>query len=363
MSNKMLYDSIIVGGGPAGLSTALGLGRQSRSCLVISHQRFRNDGIEASHAVLGHDHIHPQEIWARGRKQIERYQNTSYAEAEITTASLQSLPEWSGHQGFKVISQDGQAWQSKTLVLATGVKDLLPALDGYAANWPSNIYQCLFCDGWERRHFEKAILCLDGFGVMEHGVAAMAFGLDKSPNPDGSAKITILANGKLNKSTMDNALQEKLKELIAVGIRIDERKVIKLEDAAPAENGVYVHLKNEQDESIERVFFGFIVHKPKTELNAAHLITQLGLQTEPGMFGDFIKTNGFPQATNVAGVFAAGDSGNALTHVTTAMSSGVGAAGGIIHYLNDIELKDAVSKKDSGTDGILAGELQAGCRA
>lgn len=360
--DRMLFDSIIIGGGPGGLSTALGLGRQTRSCLVISHQIFRNDGIEASHAVLGHDHIHPQKIWARGREQIERYQNTSYAQAEITEVKMQKLPEWKGRQGFKVISKDGQSWQGKTLMLATGVKDLLPDLDGYKKNWPTNIYQCLFCDGWERRQAQKAILCLSSIGAMEIGVATMALGLDKSRNADGSAKVTFLTNGKLDRGAMDSALSKKLDALIALGVRIDERRVIKLEDASAQEAGVFVHLLSEHGKEVEQASFGFIVHKPKTALNASPLIKQLGVETEPGMFGDIIKTNGFGQATNVSGVFAAGDSGNILTHVTTALSSGIGAASGIIHYLDNIDLEDALMERDRNGNDIITGELEAGCR-
>lgn len=358
----MLFDSIIVGGGPAGLSTALGLGRQARSCLVLSHKQFRNDGIEASHAVLGHDHIHPQEIWARGREQIDRYKNTSYAHAKITNVHSQDLPEWGGHRGFEITSEDGQIWEGKTLVLATGVKDLLPDLDRYEANWPRNIYQCLFCDGWERRQFQKAILCFQSLGAMEIGVASMALGLNKSPNIDGSAKVTILANGKIDRTCMDDALLRKLDAMVALGVRIDERKVIKLEDAGPTQEGVYVHLQDQDGDNVERVFFGFIVHKPRTTLNASDLITQLGIETESGMFGDFIKTNGFPQATNVAGVFAAGDCGSALTHVTTALSSGIGAAGGIVHYLDGIDLEDVLTEKNGVQEKEISGELEAGCR-
>lgn len=361
-NTKMLYDSIVIGGGPAGLSTALGLGRQARSCLVISHQKFRNDGIEASHAVLGHDHIHPQKIWARGREQIERYQNTSYAHAEITKVNLQTHPQRIGCKEFAIVSKDGRSWRGRTLVLATGVKDLLPDLDGYEANWPRNIYQCLFCDGWERRHTQKAILCLSSVGPMEVGVASMAFGLDKSRNADGSARVTILANGKLDRNAIDSALSKKLDALVALGVRIDERKVVKLEDAGSVDKGVYVHLQNDGKDSAERVFFGFIVHKPKTALNASPLLKELGVETEAGMFGDIIKTNGFAQATNVAGVFAVGDCGNTLTHVTTALSSGIGAASGIVHYLDNVDLEHALAEMHSDGNDAVEVELEAGCR-
>ncbi|EPS35575.1 hypothetical protein H072_11051 [Dactylellina haptotyla CBS 200.50] len=344
MAAKILYDAIIIGGGPAGLSVALGLGRQTRKCLVISHNVFRNDGIEASHAVLGHDHTHPQEISARARQQIERYGNTSYVDAEIVSARPEEFPQWRNHKGFVVKSKDGQSWSGKTLVLATGVKDILPDLKGYKENWPKNIYQCLFCDGWERRHSQKAVFGDPSAGIFLTAMASMALGLDTEKNRDGSAKVTILTNGpcRADDESLDPAFAKGLKAMLARGVKIDQRKVIALEDADP-EEGVYVHLRDESSGAEERLHFGFIVSKPPTTPNAPQLIQELGIELDKGMFGDNIKAAPPFHSTNVPGVFAVGDCGNALTHVTTALATGVSAAGGIVHYLNGMEDADALA--------------------
>lgn len=329
-----LYDTLILGAGPAGLSTALGLGRQNRSCLVLSNQIFRNDGIHASHAVLGHDHVHPQEILAKARSQIARYNNTEYVQTEIITAEKVSLSGWSDRSGFMLKSKDGQSWTGKTLVLAAGVKDKFPEIEGFAENWPQNIYQCLFCDGWERRDKRKAVLTVNGVGMSDCAMASMSMGMSK----DVEAGTVILNNGPLK---AEEKVMEKLKRMKARGVVVDERKVVKLEDAAP-ELGVCVHF--EVDGKIEKELFGYLFHKPGTQLNAAGLIEQLGVETEPAMFGTIIKTAGIMPSTNVEGVFAAGDSGNALTHVTAAMLSGVGAAGGVVSYLNAADDEDAYQR-------------------
>lgn len=344
----MIYDSIVIGGGPGGLSAALGLARQNRTCLVISHKVFRNDGIEASHAVLGHDHIHPQTIWARAREQLVRYGTVSYAQGQVISAQKIKIPQWNNHEGVFVKTKDGQSWTGKTLVLAAGVRDLLPNLVGYRENWPRNIYQCLFCDGWERRQYQKAILCLSDLSMHEAKMASMALGMDEERKEDGSAKVTVLTNGPWDGTKTDPALEKQIRALVARGVKIDQRKVVKFESAEP-EEGVYVHVQDGTSGAEERVFFGFIVSKPPTTVNIPDLIAELGVETDKGMFGDYIKTAAPFQSTNVTGVFAAGDSGSQMTHVTTAMSSGVMAAGGIVHYLNEIADEDALAERSRDT--------------
>lgn len=315
------FHSLIIGGGPAGLSVALGLSRLNRTSLVISNGTFRNDGIEASHAVLGHDHIHPQEIWARGREQIARYDTATYADAEIV-----SVERLADQKGFIVKSGDGRSWLGRTLVLASGVMDLLPGLPGYKENWPRNIYQCPFCDGWERRNSEKGVLGLSGAGIMEAKMARMITNFDG----EGSSRVTVLSDGHAQ-DTSDEAVVKAYESLKRRGVKVDTRKIVEMLNADP-EEGVDVVFEDGQ-----RTRFGFLMHKPRTTLNAEHLIKRLGLETVPGMFGDVIKAVEPFQGTNVPGVFTAGDAGNNVTHVTLALSTGVGAAAGIVHYLNELE--------------------------
>ncbi|RVD80538.1 uncharacterized protein DFL_008433 [Arthrobotrys flagrans] len=344
MASKTLFDTIIIGGGPGGLSTALGLCRQSRTCLVISHKVFRNDGIEASHAVLGHDHTHPQEIWAKARQQIDRYGTTSYAEDEVVSAKQEELPQWNGHKGFLVRSKSGQSWLGKTLVLAMGVKDIFPQIEGYKENWPRNIYQCLFCDGWERRNTKKVVLAAPiGNGMVPAMMASMSLGMDKERAEDGSTKVTILTDGPFNLETanFEPSVVRQLKAVMARGVKIDQRKIVALEDSEPLE-GVNVRLKDENGQE-EKVHFGFIVHKPRTELNGQDIIQDLGVETEKTPHGDAVKVIAPFQGTNIPGLFAAGDSGVQMTHVTTAMASGVSAAGGIVHYLSRLDDGDALA--------------------
>lgn len=170
-----------------------------------------------------------------------------------------------------------------------------------------------------------------------------------------------LANGAFDIDKLDEKQKDGVRGCLARGIRVDQRRVVKLEDAGPGAEGVFVHLQDD-DRKIERVLFGFLVHKPRTELNAQALIRQFGLETSDGMVGKVLKTSWPTQQTNVAGVYATGDSSAMMTHFTVAVTSGIQAAGGITGYLNSKDSDDVLTNR--GEQRVLASsaEGQAGCR-
>ena len=101
----------------------------------------------------------------------------------------------------------------------------------------------------------------------------------------------------------------------------------------------------------EKVFVGWISHKPPTELAAPELVQQLGLETEEGMFGKVIRVKAPFQATNVPGVFACGDTGAAVTHVTNAMLTGNGCGAGIAHYCSEVDDREALARYRGEVEG------------
>ena len=138
MSSKV-YDALILGAGPAGLSVALGLARIKRTALVLSHQRFRNNGIEAMHTVLGFDGAHPADFRNIGREQVEKYgSGIEFAEGEAINVQRVSFED--GYQGFSMEEKGGKVWRGRKMVLAMGARDVFPDIEGYAENWPDNMY-------------------------------------------------------------------------------------------------------------------------------------------------------------------------------------------------------------------------------
>ena len=138
MASKV-YDALILGAGPAGLSTALGLARIKRTALVLSHQNFRNDGIKAMHTVLSFDGAHPVEFRRIGREQIEKYgDGIEFAEGEAIKVRKADFED--KYQGFEVEEKGGKVWKGRKMVLAMGARDHFPDIEGYAENWPDNMY-------------------------------------------------------------------------------------------------------------------------------------------------------------------------------------------------------------------------------
>ena len=132
------FDVLVLGGGPAGLSTALVLARVKRTALVISNGCYRNDGIHEMHGVLGHDKWDPSDYRNESRKQIEAYgDDIQFQDAEIVKVGRAALS--GGYEGFEVEAKGGQSWSGKKLVLAMGSKDVFPNIPGYAENWPDNM--------------------------------------------------------------------------------------------------------------------------------------------------------------------------------------------------------------------------------
>lgn len=128
-----VYEVLIVGAGPAGLSTALALAQIHRTCIVFSDSVYRNEGVTAAHSIITRDHTHPQTIRDLAKKDIEKFGNTTFVETSITKIKKTG-------DGFEAENADGQQWKGKAVVLATGVKDVFPDLPGYAENWPANMY-------------------------------------------------------------------------------------------------------------------------------------------------------------------------------------------------------------------------------
>ena len=136
---RKIYDALILGAGPAGLSAALALLRVKRTALVLGEGAFRNEGIEEMHNVLGHDKRHPLEFRQMGRENIEAYGDGGIEFAEGEAVRVRPLDLVQGRRGFEVEARDRRVWIGRKLILAMGSKDLYPDAEGFRENWPDNM--------------------------------------------------------------------------------------------------------------------------------------------------------------------------------------------------------------------------------
>lgn len=138
----MLYDVIIVGGSYAGLSAGLQLARARRQVLVIDAGQRRNRFAATSHGFLGQDGQAPEAIASQGRGQLMAYPTVTWVQDRVIQASGES-------QGFAIGTECNGTFHAKRLILATGVVDELPAIEGLESRWGKHVFHCPYCHGYE----------------------------------------------------------------------------------------------------------------------------------------------------------------------------------------------------------------------
>ncbi|CAA9403140.1 MAG: Thioredoxin reductase [uncultured Nocardioides sp.] len=138
-----MYDALVIGGGPAGLQAALTLGRMHRPTLLLDSGSYRNAPAAATHNVLTNDGRHPAEFRALVRAEL-----AAYDDVEVRDVAAASVAD--GQDGtLSVTLDDDSVVAGRTLVLATGLRDVIPDIPGYAEQWGRSVHMCPYCDGHE----------------------------------------------------------------------------------------------------------------------------------------------------------------------------------------------------------------------
>jgi thioredoxin reductase len=338
MLRPQVVDFLIIGGGPAGLAAGLAAARVLATALVFDSSSFRNEGITHMHTVPSRDHFDPYEFRRIAREQIEsRYQSVWFEKKTITHAAKKLVGN-AKYDGFELKDSEGNMYEGRKLILATGSRDVFPDIEGYKENWPSHIYQCLACDGFEQRGTPIGILEFNS--PMHSHFVGMARAFDP--------RVTIFSNGPVSEAP---PIQHALKVSKALGAKLDERKIKRLINNGPSHaEGVTIEF-----EEGEPVTLGFIAHKPPTVNRAQDLIEQLGLETVPVQMGGHValKDSMFNE-TSVRGVFAAGDTMVMMKQVTVAMAEGVKAFAGAGKQLGEERAEEALkaSKEKEESDTV-----------
>jgi thioredoxin reductase len=141
----MIVDCAILGGGPAGLNAALVLGRAMRKVLVFDDNHPRNAVTQEAHGFLTRDGVKPNEFRAIAHGEISKYPSVEMQPVRVTAIRH-------ADNSFAITTEKGDLFFAKTVLLATGLKELLPTIDGLHDYYGKSLFSCPYCDGWELRH-------------------------------------------------------------------------------------------------------------------------------------------------------------------------------------------------------------------
>lgn len=278
LMSKEIYDCIVIGAGPAGLSAALFLARYHRRALTFHYGSPRNIYSHGVHGFLGHHGILPTELLKRGRAEVEEHGGV-IVEGCVTKA------EKIAGEGFRItakVEDEAQTFEARRLLLATGLRDLLPECPGFRDFYGMTVHHCPDCDGYEVTGKRVAVL---GTGKETAG-----FTLNLLTWTD---KLSLITDGK----GVDLSDEHRAR-LARFEIPITDRHVAALE--GDVESCQLERVRFEDGEALEcdALFFNL-----GTEL-ASDLHAQLGckLDAECGLV--WVDEE---RQTSVRGVYAAGD--------------------------------------------------------
>ncbi|CAH0209139.1 NADH dehydrogenase [Massilia sp. Bi118] len=294
------FDVIVVGGSYAGLSAALQLARARRRVLVIDAGRRRNRHAHRSHGFLTQDGSEAAAIAADGRAQLQAYDNVAWARDTAAGAAAEG-------DGFRVTLSDGGSVCGSRLVLAMGVVDTLPPVEGLEERWGKSAFHCPYCHGYELNEGDIGVLAT-GELSMHHALMLPDWG-----------RVTLL----LNDAFEPNAAQ--LASLERRGVTLERTPVARIEGEAE------VVLRDGRRLPMAGLFVASSTHI------ASPLAAQLGCALEQGPIGDFVWTDE-QKASSVPGVFCCGDMARAAGNVAFAVAdgamAGVAAHRSLIEELN-----------------------------
>ncbi len=276
---EQLYDCIVIGAGPAGLSASLFLARYRRRVLTFHHNSPRNIYSHGVHGFLGHDGIHPAELLARGREEVTAYGGLII---EGCVTGVERVSE----ECFRVSTGDGelpaQSFDARRLILATGLRDLLPEVPGFREFYGLSVHHCPDCDGFETTGKRLAVL--------GSGKNAVGFTLSLLTWTD---KLTLVTGGDPGDMTAEHRAR-----LEGFGIPVLDRRVVALEGDAGRGRLERARLDDGGALECDALFFN-LGTEPASQLHA-----MLGCRLDPECGLVWVDEE---QQTSVPGVYAAGD--------------------------------------------------------
>ncbi len=305
-------DVIVIGGGAAGLASAVALGRSLRSVIVVDSGHPRNAPAAGAHNVLGNEGISPAELLRRGRAEARSY-GVRILDGQVSAIS-------GTIDDFTVQVQDTERrLHARRIILATGLVDGLPDIPGLEQGWGHSVLHCPFCHGWEVRGKRIAIIATTEMFLHQTVLFRQL-----------SDRVTVFLHELQDLTDTQSA------QLDALGVTSVRRRIRRLVMDGDQVTGV---------ETEDGAVHGADVAVVAPEFNArTSLFEGLGATAETSPFGRHIPSD--PQEkTTVPGVWAAGNANQPMSMVVGAAAAGVMTGAAVHGDLAFADLEGAVAGK------------------
>jgi thioredoxin reductase len=291
MTDRIEFDVIIIGGSYAGLSAAMALGRSLRNVLIIDGGNPCNKQTPYSHNFITQDGKPPAVISDIAKDQVLRYPNVQF----LTGTAKNAIKN---NRGIKVVLDSGKTFQGRKLIMATGIIDILPEIEGFAECWGITAIHCPYCHGYEVRQAKTGILA-NGDSAYETAKLISNWTNDLTIFTNGQSKLTIV----------------QVAELEQKGVLIIEKEI----SSIIHHKGHIDHLVF-NDHSIQKIEALYARLSFKQHSN---IVQELGCDmNEQG----YVEVDQF-QKTSIPGIYACGDNTTFLRSVAQAVYAGNVAGG------------------------------------
>ncbi|NDI99802.1 NAD(P)/FAD-dependent oxidoreductase [Flavobacterium sp. LaA7.5] len=290
---KNQYEVIIIGGSYAGLSAAMALGRASRKVLIIDSGKPCNRQTPHSHNFLTRDGETPAALASIAKEQVLNYPSVTSITDKATNAKKTDV-------GFEIKTESEELFICEKLLLAAGIKDIMPDIDGFADCWGISVIHCPYCHGYEVKGKKTAIFA-NGDAAYHYSMLLQQW----------TKELTVFTNGKANFT------EEQMTKFEKHNISVVENPIAKLEhkqgqlECIVLENG-------------ERYDFSVMYSKPKFKQHC-DVTEKMNLLNDNG----YVKVDEM-QRTIAEGIYAAGDCTTPMRAVAAAVASGT-MAGAVIN--------------------------------
>ena len=287
-----MYDVIIVGGGPAGLSAALALGRARKRVLLCDSGPRRNAAAEQIHNFVTRDGTPPNEFRRIGREQLTHYPNVETRDERASSIT--------GARGAFRVALGSEVVAARRVLLCMGMVDETLPVEGFRELWGQSIFQCPYCHGWEAQDRRWGFLALPATASHLLPFALQARGW--------SSDVVVFTAGAVDVQPEARAALE------VAGVRLETAPLARL--IASQGRLEAVELADGSRVPCEVLF----THPPQRQVE---LVGALGIELDDD---GYVRVDAMKRETSVPGIYAAGDLSTRMQAAIVAAASGMQAA-------------------------------------